>query len=243
MRTLKRIYSNNFHIEHTAVLVILIMLYITSLELILQWKFVPLNQLAFLCSPLPLVTTNLTYFSMSCSFATQIRFFLKHTRGQDSLLLFSCSVVANSLRPHGLRHVRLPCPSLSLEACSDSCPSSRWCHPTISSSVAPFSSCPQSFPASTSLTVSLGTGYSWEGWSLQGQQSPRCQSIRVQKIGDETNSYLASSCAAAPLNTHSFPGKKELLAHTFSSLVWGYPRIGAPAQPPSSQGLPWWSSG
>ena len=66
----------------------------------------------------------------------------------------NCSVVSDSLRPHGLQHARPPCPSPSPRACSDSCPSSRWCHPTISSSVVPVSSCLQSFPASGSFTVS-----------------------------------------------------------------------------------------
>ena len=54
----------------------------------------------------------------------------------------------DSLQPHELQHARLPCSSLSPRACSNSCPSSQWCLPTISSFVAPFSSCPQSFPAS-----------------------------------------------------------------------------------------------
>ena len=52
-------------------------------------------------------------------------------------MLFSCSVMSGSLRPHGLQHARLPCPSPTPGACSNSCPSSRWCHPTISSSVCP----------------------------------------------------------------------------------------------------------
>ena len=56
-------------------------------------------------------------------------------------------VVSDSLQPHGLQHARLPCPSLSPGVCSNSCPWSQWCHPTISSSVIRFSSCPQSFPA------------------------------------------------------------------------------------------------
>ena len=56
--------------------------------------------------------------------------------------------------PHGLQHARLPCPSPTPRACSNSCPSSWWCHPTISSSVAPFSSCLQSFPASGSFSMS-----------------------------------------------------------------------------------------
>ena len=54
---------------------------------------------------------------------------------------FSCSVVSNSLWPHGLQHARLPCPSPTPGAWSNSCPSSRWCHPTISPSVIPLSSC------------------------------------------------------------------------------------------------------
>ena len=70
------------------------------------------------------------------------------------LLLFSRSVVSNSLQPHGLQHTRLPCPSLSLRVCSDSHPLNLWCHPTISSSVIPFSSWPQSFPASGSFPMS-----------------------------------------------------------------------------------------
>ena len=70
------------------------------------------------------------------------------------LLLLSCSVVSNSLWPHGLQHTRLPCPSLAPRTCTNSYPLSRWCHPTISSSVIPFSSCPQSFPASGSFLIS-----------------------------------------------------------------------------------------
>ena len=67
---------------------------------------------------------------------------------------FSLSVVSDSLRPHGPQHTMLLCPSPTPRACSNSCPSSQWCHPTISSSVVPFSSCFQSFPASGSFPVS-----------------------------------------------------------------------------------------
>ena len=72
-----------------------------------------------------------------------------------SWVQFSRSVVSNSLQPHGLQHARLPCPSPTPGACSNSCPSSRWCHPTISSSVVPFSSCLQMFLASGSFPMSL----------------------------------------------------------------------------------------
>ena len=69
------------------------------------------------------------------------------------LLLFSHSVMFNSLWPHGLHHASLPCPSPSPKSCSNSCPLGWWCHPTISSSAVPFSSCPQSFPASESFPM------------------------------------------------------------------------------------------
>ena len=59
--------------------------------------------------------------------------------------------MSDSLRPHGLQHIRLPCPSPTPRACSNSCPLSQWCHPTVSSSVVPFFSSLQSFPASGSF--------------------------------------------------------------------------------------------
>ena len=67
---------------------------------------------------------------------------------------FSRSVMSDFLQPYGMQHARLPCPSLTPGACSKSCPSSWWCHPTISSSVIPFSSCLQSCPASGSFPMS-----------------------------------------------------------------------------------------
>ena len=70
------------------------------------------------------------------------------------LLSFSHSVMSDFLQPHEWQHTRLPCPSLSPGICSNSFPLSWWCHPTISSSVSPFSSSPQSFPASESFTMS-----------------------------------------------------------------------------------------
>ena len=74
--------------------------------------------------------------------------------GLALLVQFSSSVVSDYLPPHGLQHTWLPCPSPTPRACSNSCPSSRWGHPTISSSVIPFSSCLQSFPASGSFPMS-----------------------------------------------------------------------------------------
>ena len=76
-----------------------------------------------------------------------------HTHTHTSVQ-FRRSVMSNSLRLHGLQHTRLPSPSPTPGAYSNSCPSSWWCHPTISSSIVPFSSCPQSFPASGSFPMS-----------------------------------------------------------------------------------------
>ena len=71
-----------------------------------------------------------------------------------SSVQFSHSVVSDSFWPHRLQQTRLPCPSPTPRACSNSCPSSPWCHPTISSSVVPFSFCLQSFPISGSFQMS-----------------------------------------------------------------------------------------
>ena len=71
-----------------------------------------------------------------------------------SSVLVSCSVMSDSLWSYGLQHTRLPCPSPTPGVYPNSCPLSRWCHPTILSSVVPFSSCLQSFPASGYFQVS-----------------------------------------------------------------------------------------
>ena len=82
-----------------------------------------------LVTSIPFVSTNVSFLSVQCSH----------------------SVVSDSLWPHGLQHTKLPCPSPTPRACSNSHPSSWWCHPAISASVVPFSSCLQSFPASGSF--------------------------------------------------------------------------------------------
>ena len=72
----------------------------------------------------------------------------------EELVQFSHSIMSDSLQPHGLQHTKLPCPSLTYGACSNSCLSSWWWHSTILSSIVPFSSCLQSFPASGSFPMS-----------------------------------------------------------------------------------------
>ena len=80
-----------------------------------------------------------------------------------SSVQFSCSIVSDSLQSHGLQHTRPPCPSPTPGVHPNSCPLSRWCHPAISSSVIPFSSCPQSLPALESLSMSQL--FAWGGQS------------------------------------------------------------------------------
>ena len=135
-----------------------------------------------------------------------------------SSVQFSHSVVSNSLWPHELQHARLPCPSPTPGIHPNPCPLIRWCHPTISSSVIPFFSCPQSFPASGSFpmsqlfaSVGQSTGVSastsvlpmntqdwsllgWIGWiSLQSKGLSRVFSnTTVQSINSLALSFLYS---------------------------------------------------
>jgi len=83
---------------------------------------------------------------------------------QGGIKIASRSVVSNSLQPHESQHARPPCPSPTPRVHPNSCPSSWWCHPAISSSVIPFSSCPQSLPASESFPMSQL--FSWGGQSI-----------------------------------------------------------------------------
>ena len=91
---------------------------------------------------------------------------------------FSCSVVSDLLRLHGLQQARLPCPSPTLRVYSNSCPLSRWCHPTILSSIVPFSCCPQSFPASESFPMSQL--FAWGGQSIGVSASASVLPINTQ---------------------------------------------------------------
>ena len=98
----------------------------------------------------PYMTTGKTIALNKWTFVGKIRQWSKY----DGSVQFSHSVMSDSLQPHGLQHARLPCPAPTPRACSNSCPLSWCCHPTISSSVAPFSSCLQSFPSSGSFPMS-----------------------------------------------------------------------------------------
>ena len=103
-----------------------------------------------------LITASQSKSSMVSILLTLKRFIWGKSSPKKYLmwLSFSHQVMSSSLWPHGLQCTRLLCPSLSFGACSNSCTLSQWCHPTISSSIVPFSSCPQSFSASGSSPTS-----------------------------------------------------------------------------------------
>ena len=110
---------------------------------------------------------------------------------------FSCSVMSNSLRSHELQHARLLCPSSTPRACSNSCLLSQWCHPTISSSVFPFSSRLQSFPESGSLLMSqlFASG----GQSIGASVSASVLPMNMVKISSEGQSAVADE--AGPMGS------------------------------------------
>ena len=103
---------------------------------------------------------NLNLFIFKLHYKTRCT----HSKAHIKHVQFSGSVMSNSLRPHESQHSRPPCPSPSPRVHSNSCPLSRWCHPVISSSVIPLSSCPQSLPASGSFPMSQL--FTWGGQSI-----------------------------------------------------------------------------
>ena len=109
----------------------------------------------FKCMKIFILVFFLIEFYFHCTLAREC--------DMNSISQFSRSVVSDSLRPHESQHARPPCPSTSPGVHSDSCPSSPWGHPAISSSVIPFSSCPQSLPASESFPMSQL--FTWGGQS------------------------------------------------------------------------------
>ena len=128
---------------------------------ILEWVAVPFLQDIFPTQQfnqcllrLPLLAD--VFFSMSAIWQVPLNTYI--------YVQSSRSVMSDSLRPHESQHARPPCPSPTPRVYSNSCPSSRWCHPAISSSVVPFSSCPQSLPVSESFPMSQL--FAWDGQSI-----------------------------------------------------------------------------
>ena len=132
---------------------------------------------------------------------------------------FSCSVMSNSLQPHELQHARLLYPSPTPRACSNLYPSSWWCHPAISSSVVPFSSCPQSLPA-------LGSFPKWLLWLVPPNSDLFCH-LYSCRAHEECLDYLldsqgSSHCPSSELrfgsDTHPPQVLKEGSLHVLNSL-------------------------
>ena len=117
-------------------------------------------------------------------------------------LLFSCSVVTNSLWPHELQHTRLPCPSLTPGVCSDCCPLSWWCHPTISSCVTSFSSNHQSFPSIRVFSNELAFHLRWPSyWSFSISPSNEYSgliSFRIDWLDLAVQGTLSQESSPAP---------------------------------------------
>ena len=121
--------------------------------------------------------------------------------------------MSNYLRPHELQHARLLCLLLSPWVCSDSCPLSQWCHPTISSCVTPFSSCPQSFLGSGSLSVSLL--FASSGQSIGASASPSVLPMNIQgwfPLGlTGSISLLSRVFSSTTVRKHQFFGAQPCL--------------------------------
>ena len=134
----------------------------------------------------------------------------------ENFVLFSLSAVSSSLWPHGLQHTRLPCSLHSLRACSNSCPSSRWCHPTLSSSVIPFFSCLQSFPASGSFPMSwlVSSGGQSIEWSFSISPSNEYSgliSLGLTGLISLKSNELSKVFSSTTVRKHQFFGTQSSL--------------------------------
>ena len=152
---------------------------------------------------------------MDCSPSASLS---KEFSRQEYWLLFSLSVVSDSLRPHVLKHARLLCPSPSPGACWNSHPLSRWCHPTISTSVGPFSSCLQSFPASGFFLMSQLCIRWPKYWSFSFSISPSNEYSGLVSFSIDGFHLLAVQGALKSLLQHI--SKASILQRSAFLLEW-----------------------
>ena len=152
-----------------------------------------------------------------------------------SSIQFSRSVVSDSSRPHESQHSRLPCPSPTPGVHSNSCPSSQWCHPAISSSVVPFSSCPQSLPAWESFPMSQL--FAWGGQSIGVSALASVLPKNTQDWSSEWTGWISLqskglSRVFSDTNSKIWPPLFSLSVH-FLHHIFGDPRLQLPqgAQP------------
>ena len=141
------------------------------------------------------------------------------------VLLFSRSVMSDFLWLHGLQHTRLPCPSLFPRVCSNLCPLSWWCHPTISSSITPFFSCLQSFPASGSFPMSW-LCIRWPNyWNFSFSISPSNEYSGLISFRVDWCDFLAVQVTLKSLLQHH-SSKASILGHSaFFMMQFSYPHM------------------
>ena len=132
---------------------------------------------------------------------------------------FSHSVLSDSLRPHGLQHTRLPCPSPTPGAYSNSWPLSQWCHPTSSSSVTPFSSCLQSFPASGSFLVSQFFELGGQSIGISASASVLSVNIQTDFLQDWQVGSIRKWEVTVHLDLSNFKGHASSSPSYFRSLI------------------------
>ena len=136
---------------------------------------------------------------------------------------FSSVTQSDSLWPHGLQHTRLPCPSPTPRACSNSCPSSWWCHPTISSSVEPFSSYHQSYPALGSFPRSQF--FASPGQSIRASASA---SVIPMSIQDWFPLGLAGLISLHPRDSEESSSAPQFKRINCSSVMFLYGQVSHP---------------
>ena len=148
---------------------------------------------------------------------------------------FSCSVVSDSLRPHESQHSRPPCPSPTPGVHSDSRPPSHWCHPAISSSIIPFSSCPKSFPASESFPMSqlFTWGVQSTGVSAFASFLPKKSWLDLLAVQGTLKSLLQHHSSKASVLRHSlnmghfyFSQSQGCYSFSVPGPTWGNPLQG-----------------
>ena len=136
--------------------------------------------------------------------------------------------MSNSLWPHEPQHTRPPCPSLTAGVHPNPCPLSRWCHPTISSSVVPFSSCPQSFPASGSFPMSqlFASGGQSTGVSASASvrthlsEWPKSGTLAAPRAGKDVEQRECSFIVGGKAEWYSYSGRQFLTKGSKPFLPW-----------------------
>ena len=141
--------------------------------------------------------------SPTCYFSGYQYLCIVEGKGISLSVQFSRSVMSDSLWPHESQHPRPPCPSPTPGVYSNSCPSSQWCHPAISSSVVPFSSCPQSLPASGSFPMSQL--FAWGGKSIGVSASTSVLPMNTQDWSPlEWTGWISLQSKGFPYTTRQF---------------------------------------